>query len=349
MGSREAAGGAGRESRAVPRRILRCLPREPGVYRFRDARGQVLYVGRAASVRARVGAYWSDLQDRRQLAPMVARIRRVEVVLCDSEHEAWWLERNLLEQHLPRFNRTPGGQEVPTYVVFHQAGPAPRLTVTPFPRGSAGTVSFGPFLGAARVRSAVAGLHRVLPLGFTDSSGDRSARELATARGVHVGDLLDLTDTVTAVLRGDQDAVAAVRARLLAKRDQAVTRLAFEVAGHIQSELDGLAWTVSPQKVNRPDTGDATINGWADGVLVRFEIRAGRLTHWTQRHQSRPPATRRPDAHTAQLRSFAERNAQLAARLIAAGTDTASTRPPPSSRDVFARATAARRPHRASP
>jgi excinuclease ABC subunit C len=250
---------------------------------------------------------------------MVARIRRIEVVLCDSEHEAWWLERNLLEQQLPPFNLTAGGQEVPTYIVLHQAATAPRLTVTPLPRRSRNATVFGPYLGATRVRSAVAGLHRVFPFGFSATSGDRSARELATARGMPADAPTDLSDAVTAVLRADADAVAAVGSQLVAKRHQAASRLAFEVAGNIQSELDGLAWIASPQKVTRPDTRDATIHGWADGVLVRYDIRDGRLSRWSQRRASAPPAqSRSDDDGAAGWRSFAERNAQLAARLVAA-------------------------------
>jgi excinuclease ABC subunit C len=103
----------------------------------------------------------------------------------------------------------------------------------------------------------------------------------------------------------------------VAKRDLAVARLAFEVAGNIQAELDGLAWTTSPQKVTRPGTGDTTIHGWADGVLVHYEIRDGRLSRWTQRQTSRPPAQpTADDDEAAGWRSFAERNAQLAARLL---------------------------------
>jgi excinuclease ABC subunit C len=248
---------------------------------------------------------------------MVARIGRVEVVLCDSEHEAWWLERNLLEQQLPPFNLTAGGQEVPTYIVLHRADTGPRLTVTPLPQRSPNATIFGPYLGATRVRSAVAGLHRVFPLGFTATSGDRSARELATARGMPASAPTELTDSVTAVLRADEDAVAAVSSQLVARRDQAVARLAFEVARNIQSELGGVAWTASPQKMTRPNTGNSTIQGWAHGVLVRYEIRDGRLSRWTQRQTSRAPAqpiTGNDEA--AEWRRFAERNAQLSARLL---------------------------------
>lgn len=194
MGRGEATGGAGR-SRGLPGRVLGCMPRAPGVYRFLDRRGQVLYIGRAASLRARVGSYWGDLGDRPQLAPMVPRVHRIEVVACESEHEAWWLERNLLEEHLPPYNRTAGGQEVPTFVVLHRARSALRLSVTAIPRPSPATVIFGPFLGAARVRAAIAGLHRVYPLGFTETAGAPLARELAAARGVPAAAASDLSST----------------------------------------------------------------------------------------------------------------------------------------------------------
>ena len=85
------------------------LPLAPGVYRFRDGAGKVLYLGRATSLRHRVASYWGDLRDRAHLTPMVARVARVEAVACDSVHEAAWLERNLLLARKPPWNRAPAG------------------------------------------------------------------------------------------------------------------------------------------------------------------------------------------------------------------------------------------------
>jgi len=98
-------------SQGTPPVSAAALPQAPGVYRFRDLAGRVLYIGRAVSLRRRVLSYWGDLGDRAHLAPMVARIARVEAVTCDSAHEAAWLERNLLEHRRPPWNRTLGGQE----------------------------------------------------------------------------------------------------------------------------------------------------------------------------------------------------------------------------------------------
>jgi hypothetical protein len=101
----------GRKTRELALR----LPAAPGVYRFSDAAGRVLYLGRAVSLRRRVVSYWGDLGDRRHLTPMVARAARVDAVVCDSAHEAARLERNLLRAALPagrsgRAARRPAGR-----------------------------------------------------------------------------------------------------------------------------------------------------------------------------------------------------------------------------------------------
>lgn len=111
----------------------------------------------------------------------------------------------------------------------------------------------------------------------------------------------------------------ATRGELLARRDRAVSRLAFEVAGHIQAELDGLAWTASPQRVTRPGWGDADVDAWSAGVMVRFEIRGGRLTSWHQQARATPMTGQPVDDRTRDLHLFAEHTARLAASLLAAG------------------------------
>jgi excinuclease ABC subunit C len=108
---------APRQPAAGPREQVARLPPGPGVYRFRDAAGAVLYLGRAICLRRRVASYWGDLGDRGHLAVMVARIARVEAVPCASGHEAAWLERNLLQRGKPPWNRNPsGGQESEVWI-----------------------------------------------------------------------------------------------------------------------------------------------------------------------------------------------------------------------------------------
>lgn len=284
---------------------VRRLPREPGVYRFRDDAGRVLYVGRATELRGRVASYWSHLGDRPHLRRMVSRIARVEALVCASTHEAAWLERNLLEARMPRWNRTPGGQEVPVFLQI-DAGPA-RPGVRLLHRPAPGPV-FGPYLGGTRARLAVAALHRLYPLPYAGTNLSGAERDMAARAGVTGGDRAALAEGIRAVLareiRGDE--------RLIALRDEAAAQTRYEQAGRIQAELDGLRWITEEQRATVPGGGDLDFSASAPGVRLRFEVRDGRLCGWAVRRTASKSPSRPPPAWTA----FAQRNAALAAELI---------------------------------
>jgi excinuclease UvrABC nuclease subunit len=72
------------------------------VYVLRDIRGRVIYVGRSRDLATRVRSYWTDLKDRPHLIRMLPRVEWVEPVVCASEHEAAFLESDLLERHPTR-------------------------------------------------------------------------------------------------------------------------------------------------------------------------------------------------------------------------------------------------------
>jgi excinuclease ABC subunit C len=299
----------------TPRANVARLPAAPGVYRFRDARNKILYIGRARLLRRRAASYWNDLGDRAHLAPMVARIERVEAVVCASEHEAAWLERNLLEHRLPRWNRTPGGQEVPVYIRLDERPTAPGLRVVHAVCTDAHVRHFGPYLGGDKVRLAVAALHRVLPLAYTGAGLTGSQRDMAANLGVATADRGRLVQRLTAVLDRDDAAVAAVRGDLRTRRGRAADVLAFELAARLTAEVDAIDWITCPQRVARPDPHDCDVAGWADGILVRFQMRAGRLRIWTQRACTQAHARRHLSSTPAEWADFADRNAHLAAQL----------------------------------
>ncbi|MEV4636566.1 hypothetical protein AB0J80_04355 [Actinoplanes sp. NPDC049548] len=292
------------------RRMVAALPAAPGVYRFRDGTGRVLYVGRATELRARVASYWGDLGDRRHLARMVPRVTAIEAVVCDSVHEAAWLERNLLEERLPRWNRTPGGQEVPAYLLLDARPRTAGVRMVHEPGEAAGVTVFGPYLGGLRARQAITALHRVHPLASARGGLTGGERDLAAQRGVTETDREGLAEAVAAVLRREPLAVADTTASLTAVRDRAAAALAFELAARIQDELRSLAWVTAPQRVTTRAPDQFAVQGWADGVLVSFTMREGRLGTWTQRRTARPAAPAPPD-----WVAFARRNAELAAEL----------------------------------
>ncbi len=298
-----------------PRAVAGRLPTGPGVYRFRDERGRVLYVGRAGNLRRRVQSYWGDLRDRGHLESMVGRIARIDATECRSEHEAAWFERNLLERALPPWNRALGGGEVALYIRLDKRSRSPELTVVNEVQPGNAVRHFGPYLGGTKIRLAVRALHRVLPLRYTADGLAGSSQELARQLGVDPAARTQLVRTVAAVLDRKPDAVAAVRLALTRRRDTLVRGLAFEQAARLHAELRAVEWVTMEQQATAIEAYDVDAYGWADGVLVCFEVRAGRLSGWRVRPCARARAGERVAATPASWVGFAHRNAELAARL----------------------------------
>lgn len=302
------------------REQARRLPLEPGVYRFRAVDGTVLYSGRATALRSRVGSYFSDGHRRPRLARMTARIDRVEALVCASVHEACWLERNLHERSLPRWNRVPGGQEVPVFIEVNPGPGRPGLALR-HDRCGSGLV-FGPYLGGWKVRTALSGLQRAVPLGHSGTALSSSEQQFAELRGVRAVDRERLLAQVLGVLTGEPGAISSARAELVRLRDVASAQERYEQAAQLDTEVGCLDWVTSIQRVTstRLRTGadpvDAVAVGWRDGVLVRFEIRGGRLDGWRQRLCSAAGARRALAASPPEWFDFATANAALAARLL---------------------------------
>jgi excinuclease ABC subunit C len=290
------------------------LPSTPGVYRFRDHRGGVLYIGRANDLRHRVASYWSNLGERGHLTRMVDRIERVEAISCESPHEAAWLERNLLDRVLPRWNRS-GGQEVPVYIRMDTRPRTPALTVEHLVEPRPGIRHFGPYLGGVRVREAVSGLARILPLAYTAVGLRGSELDMARVRGVGPSDQAWILDAIRAVLERNPDAVRRARAAMREVAERAGRALAFELAERVNAECEALEWITSPQRLTIDGGDDVDAYGWSQGILVHYGIRAGRLSEWSQRFTSEARAKGYLSITPGVWLDFARRNAELAAAL----------------------------------
>jgi excinuclease ABC subunit C len=131
-------------------------PEAPGVYQFQDARGRVLYVGKAKQLRRRVVSYFShELEPR--LAGMLARARRLEFVVTATEVEALILENRLIKRHRPRYNVLLRDDKTYPYVKLTTGDAWPRAFLTRRVADD-GHSYFGPFLGhgmAARVMDLI--------------------------------------------------------------------------------------------------------------------------------------------------------------------------------------------------
>jgi excinuclease ABC subunit C len=287
---------------------VRLLPGEPGVYRFRDAEGRMLYIGRAGDLRRRVGSYWGELRGRKHLRRMVPQIAQIEALVCCSEHEAAWVERMLLEHRMPRWNRVAGGLEVPVHILVDEATCSLRVShdeVT-----SERVRSYGPYLGGTATRLAVAALDRVFSLAYTSTRLTGTGRDLARVRGAVLFDSATAVGGIHDVLRGDETAVAAVREDLTARRDAAARAERYETAGAIQAELAGFDWVTAP--VRFVGTPDLDLSASSGGQRLALAFAKGRLRTWDQAADPTEALSAPPE-----WQGFLERNVVLAAALAA--------------------------------
>ena len=142
---------------------LKALPAKPGVYLFRDERGEVLYVGKAKSLRPRVRSYFQASADTRStIAQLPERVADIEVIVTDTEVEALHLEQNLVKRHRPPFNVRLRDDKSFPYIAVTVEDDYPRVMFTR-ERHRRGVVYFGPYANAKKVRETLDVLNRVFP------------------------------------------------------------------------------------------------------------------------------------------------------------------------------------------
>src|ERR1700751_2747817 len=140
---------------------LKQLPAKPGVYLFRDERGEVLYIGKAKTLRPRVRSYFQSGQDgRAQIAYLPERVADIEVIVTGSEVEALHLEQNLVKRHRPPFNVRLRDDKSFPYIAVTVEDEYPRVMFTR-ERHRPGVWYFGPYANAKKGRGPLALLNRV--------------------------------------------------------------------------------------------------------------------------------------------------------------------------------------------
>jgi excinuclease ABC subunit C len=142
---------------------LQELPTQPGVYFHKDASGEIIYVGKAASLRNRVRQYFHASRRRDpKTDALVAEIVDTDWVTVESELDALFLEAELVRRYMPRYNILLRDDKSSTYVRITYDAPHPSLTFTRRPLDDKARY-FGPYFNAGEVKRALRSLRRVFP------------------------------------------------------------------------------------------------------------------------------------------------------------------------------------------
>ncbi len=277
---------------AAIRNVLNTLPQKPGVYRMNDARGDVLYVGKARSLRNRVSNYTQVARLPRRLQRMVAQTRSMTIVTTNNEAEALLLEAQLIKRYRPAYNVLLRDDKSFPFILLRSDHRFPRIQKHRGARRATGNY-YGPFASAGSVNTTLNALQKLFLLrSCTDSffsNRDRPCLLYQIKRcsapcvdRISVDDYADLVGDAKAFLAGK---ATSVQAKLGSAMESAAAAMDFERAALYRDRLRALTFIQGSQAINADGIGDADI--WAlackSGVtcVQAFFIRGGQ--NWGHR------------------------------------------------------------------
>nr|WP_315458154.1 excinuclease ABC subunit UvrC [uncultured Sphingorhabdus sp.] len=277
---------------AAIRNVLQTLPHKPGVYRMHDARGDVLYVGKARALKNRVTNYVQIDRLPNRLRRMVALTRSMTIVTTNSEAEALLLEAQLIKRYRPAYNVLLRDDKSFPFILLRVDHKFPRIQKHRGARRHKGQY-YGPFASAGSVNQTLNALEKLFLLrSCSDSFFNNRDRpcllyQIKRCSAPCVGRIEDeayasLVADARSFLEGKS---SAVQAKLAAEMESAAEALDFERAAMLRDRLKALTFIQGSQAINAQGLGDADIFALAhrDGVMgiQAFFIRGGQ--NWGHR------------------------------------------------------------------
>ncbi len=277
---------------AAIRNVLKTLPTRSGVYRMQDAKGDVLYVGKARSLRQRVANYTQVKGLTKRLQRMIAQTRSMTIVTTNNEAEALLLEAQLIKRYRPAYNVLLRDDKSFPFILLRGDHDFPRVQKHRGARRAVGNY-YGPFASAGSVNNTLNALQKLFLLrSCTDGffkTRDRPCllyqikRCSAPCVGrVSKDDYKELVDDCRDFLGGKS---TKVQAKLGAQMQAAAENMDFELAALLRDRLKALTFVQGTQAINAEGVGDADVFALAckDGTMgiQAFFIRGGQ--NWGHR------------------------------------------------------------------
>jgi excinuclease ABC subunit C len=265
------------------------LPDRPGVYLYKDAKGQVIYVGKAASLRSRVRSYFQESRPHDpKTDSLVRQVADLEYIVTDNELEALMLEANLVRRHRPRYNIILRDDKHYPFLRLTTAEPFPRLLVARKVKDD-GDTYFGPFYPATAMRETLRLTRQLFPLRTCSIEIDGRLERPCIQYAIHRCNAPctgwetreQYTATVRRVqrfLEGKDDDLAQT---LTKEMEAAAADLKFERAAVLRDQIQSLNRVRERQKIISVEDVDQDVLGvvrqGSDACVELFFVRKGRL------------------------------------------------------------------------
>ena len=277
---------------AAIREVVQTLKPKPGVYRMLDARGDVLYVGKAKALKHRVANYVAVDRLPLRLKRMVSQCRAMTIVTTNSEAEALLLEAQLIKRYRPPYNVLLRDDKSFPFILLRSDHAFPRIMKHRGARKAKGNY-YGPFASAGSVNTTINALQKLFLLrscndGFF-SRRDRPCllyqikRCSAPCVGrISVEDYAELAGEAKDFLGGKS---SAVQAKIATQMEQAAQTLDFERAAMLRDRLRAATFIQGSQAINAEGVGNADVFAIASKggqfAVQAFFIRGGQ--NWGHR------------------------------------------------------------------
>jgi excinuclease ABC subunit C len=266
------------------------FPRAPGVYLMKNARGTIVYVGKAKNLRSRVRQYYSQGGDPRYHIRLgLPSVVDIDFLATNTEKEALILENTLIKKHRPRFNISLRDDKNHVHLRLDPRDKYPRLTVVRRP-GKDQALYFGPYASSQAVRETLRLLYRAFPIrSCTDAVFNSRTRpclyyEIGQCAAPCVPGYTtdaayeELVQQVILHLRGRSDEIVNTLKRQIAEASE---ELRFEEAGRLYKRLQAVEETMDKQRVTSVKQRDQDIFGYyLVGQTVQMQtlnVRSGQL------------------------------------------------------------------------
>jgi excinuclease ABC subunit C len=277
---------------AAIRNVVRTLPLKPGVYRMHDAKGDVLYVGKARALKSRVSNYTQFKNLTKRLQRMVSQTRSMTIVTTNNEAEALLLEAQLIKRYRPPYNVLLRDDKSFPFILLRADHDFPRIQKHRGARRAKGDY-YGPFASAGSVNNTLNALQKLFLLrSCTDGffkTRDRPCLlyQIKRCSAPCVGriDKAGYDELIADSKKFLAGKTTDVQAKLGAQMQAASENMDFEQAAVIRDRLRALTFIQGTQFINAEGVGDADIFALAshEGVIgiQAFFIRGGQ--NWGHR------------------------------------------------------------------